>query len=94
MKKAASLKYDKIKSNAPTVTSKGKGVIAQNIIDVAKKHNIPIKKDEDLLEILSQIEINDEIPTELYEAVSQVFSFIYEMSNEDINKKDEQCQEL
>jgi len=93
MKKAASLKYDKLKSNAPTLTAKGKGAIAHNIIDVARKHNIPIKKDEDLLEILSQIEVNEEIPTELYEAVSQVFSFIYEVSNDELSKKDDQWQE-
>ena len=82
MKEAASLKYDQNKSNAPKVTAKGKGAIAQNIIDVAKEHNIPIKKDEDLLQMLSQIEINEEIPAELYKAVAEIFSFIYGISNE------------
>jgi len=90
MKEAASLKYDQNKTNAPKVTAKGKGSIAQNIIDVAKEHNIPIKKDEDLLQMLSQIEVNEEIPTELYEAVAQIFSFIYGISNE---KKDDSWQE-
>ncbi len=87
MKKAVSLKYDKIKQNAPKLIAKGKGSIALNIIDVAQKHNIPIKKDEDLLQMLSQIEVNEEIPTELYSAVSQIFSFIYELSNEQEDKK-------
>jgi len=82
MKKATALKYDKGSSNAPKVTAQGKGAIAQNIIDVATHHNIPIKKDEDLLNMLSIIEVNEEIPTELYKAVSEVFSFIYEMSND------------
>jgi len=82
MKEAASLKYDQNKANAPKLTAKGKGAIAQNIIDVAKQHNIPIKKDEDLLQMLSQIEINEEIPTELYKVVAEIFSFIYGISNE------------
>ena len=90
MKKAASLQYDKKSSNAPKLTAYGKGSIASNIIDVAKQHNIPIKKDEDMLNMLSVIEVNEEIPTELYKAVAEVFSFIYGISNE---KKDESWQE-
>jgi len=90
MKQAASLKYEQDKSNAPKLTSYGKGSIAHNIIDIAKQNNIPIKKDEDLLQMLSQIEVNEEIPTELYKAVSEIFSFIYGISNE---KKDESWQE-
>ena len=82
MKKAASLKYDEKSSNAPKLTAYGKGAIAHSIIDVAKQHNIPIKKDEDMLEMLSVIEVNEEIPTELYKAVAEVFSFIYGVSNE------------
>jgi flagellar biosynthesis protein len=89
MKKASSLQYDNNTSNAPKVTSYGQGNIAQNIIDVAKKHNIPIKKDEDLIEMLSQIEINEDIPTELYQAVAEVFSFIYNISNDEENKNNE-----
>ena len=91
MKKAASLKYDEKSSNAPKLTAYGKGAIANNIIDVAKQHNIPIKKDEDMLEMLSVIEVNEEIPTELYKAVAEVFSFIYGVSND--QKKDDSWQE-
>lgn len=90
MKQAASLKYEQEKTNAPKLTSYGKGSIAYNIIDVAKQNNIPIKKDEDLLQMLSQIEVNEEIPTELYKAVAEVFSFIYGISND---KKDESWQD-
>ena len=85
MKKAASLQYEQNKENAPKLTAKGNGAIAYNIIDIAKQHNIPIKKDEDLLSMLSTIEINEEIPTQLYKAVAEIFSFIYEISNEKQN---------
>lgn len=83
--KAVALKYDIEKDNAPKVTAKGKGETASNIIKIAKENNIPIKKDEDLIELLSQIDIDKEIPSSMYRAVAEIFSFIYDLSN---NKKD------
>ncbi|MGB3750186.1 MAG: EscU/YscU/HrcU family type III secretion system export apparatus switch protein [Arcobacteraceae bacterium] len=80
--KAVALKYDKEKDNAPSVTAHGTGNTAKNIIKIAEENGIPIKKDEDLVNMLSQIELNQEIPTELYQAVSEVFSFIYGLANE------------
>jgi len=89
IQKAAALKYDIDKQNAPKITAKGKGETANNIIKIAKENNIPIKKDEDLIELLSQIDINKEIPSSMYKAVAEIFSFIYDLGNkaEDIDKK-------
>jgi len=84
--KAVALQYDKEKDSAPLVTAQGRGETAKNIIKIAEENGIPIKKDEDLVNMLSQIELNQEIPVELYQAVSEVFSFIYGISNE---KKEE-----
>ncbi len=86
IKKAASLKYDDSKSQAPIVTSFGKRETANNIIKIAEENNIPIKKDEDLVNMLSEIELNQEIPVELYKAVAEIFSFVYEMANEEKNR--------
>lgn len=80
--KAVALQYDKEKDSAPVVTAQGRGETAKNIIKIAEENGIPIKKDEDLVNMLSQIELNQEIPVELYQAVSEVFSFIYGISNE------------
>jgi flagellar biosynthesis protein len=87
--KAVALKYDIEKDYAPKITAKGKGEIASNIIKIAKENNIPIKKDEDLIELLSQIDIDKEIPSSMYKAVAEIFSFIYELSNNknEINNK-------
>jgi flagellar biosynthesis protein len=85
--KAVALKYDKEKNNAPLVTAEGTGETAKNIIKIAEENGIPIQKDEDLVNMLSQIELNQEIPVELYQAVSEVFSFIYGISNKE-KKKD------
>ena len=79
--KAVALQYDLKKDNAPKITAKGKGETASNIIKIAKENKIPIKKDEDLIELLSQIDIDKEIPGSMYKAVAEIFSFIYDLSN-------------
>lgn len=88
IKKATALSYDKKEDKAPKVVAKGQGSIASNIIDVAKQYNIPIKKDEDMVELLSQIELNKTIPENMYKAVAEIFSFIYNMTD-DKRKTDE-----
>jgi flagellar biosynthesis protein len=87
IKKATALQYDRTQNDAPIVTAQGKGEVANNIVRIAKQNDIPVKKDEDLINMLSEIELNKEIPVELYKAVSEVFSFIYGLTNEDIKKE-------
>jgi len=77
VKKAVALKYDKQKDDAPRVVAKGQGQVAQNIIELAKKHDIPIKDDPDLIEVLSSLEINEAIPSEIYVAVAELLAFVY-----------------
>lgn len=80
--KAVALKYDREKSGAPKVVASGKGEVANNIIKLAQEHDIFIKKDADLVELLSKIELNKEIPPMLYKAVAEVFSFIYKITGD------------
>lgn len=75
--KAAALQYDKAKDAAPRLTAKGKGVVAEKILEVAKAHNIPIRSDADLVEILEKVELDSEIPLEVYTVVAEIFSFLY-----------------
>ncbi len=82
-KKAAALRYDTDKENAPRVLAKGEGEVATNIIKIAELNNLPIKKDEDLVELLSKIDIDKEIPEALYKAVAEVFSFIYKTTKKE-----------
>jgi flagellar biosynthesis protein len=81
MKKAAALRYNKDKEYAPRLIAKGQGKSADNIIKIAQLHNLPIKKDEDLIELLSKVELDKEVPAALYKAVAEVFSFIYKTTN-------------
>ena len=82
---AVALKYDREKNNAPKVVASGKGEVANRIVKLAKEHDIFIKKDADLVELLSKIELNKEIPPMLYKAVAEVFSFIYKITNDKRN---------
>ena len=78
-KKAVALGYNRSKDNAPRVLASGAGEIANRIIDLAKEHDIPIKEDPDLIEILSKVEVDQEIPPNLYKAVAEIFSFLYKI---------------
>ncbi|MED3660382.1 EscU/YscU/HrcU family type III secretion system export apparatus switch protein [Ureibacillus sp. FSL K6-8385] len=64
---------------SPKVIAKGKGKIAENILQVAEKHHIPVYEDPNLLELLGQLDLNESIPPDLYEAVAEVFAFIYRL---------------
>ena len=79
-KKAVALGYKRSKDNAPRVLASGAGEIANRIIDLAKEHDIPIKEDPDLIEILSKVEVDQEIPPNLYKAVAEIFSFLYKIT--------------
>lgn len=87
VQKAAALQYDHLLSNAPKIVAKGEGNVANNIIKIAKDNNLPIKKDEDLVELLSQLDIDKEIPTQMYKAVAEIFSFIYGITNKNKPKE-------
>ncbi|HLV30957.1 MAG TPA: EscU/YscU/HrcU family type III secretion system export apparatus switch protein [Chitinispirillaceae bacterium] len=76
--KAVAISYNEEKDNAPRVTAKGSGVTAQRIREIAEANGIPVHKDDDLLELLSQIDIDREIPPELYTAVAEVLCWIYQ----------------
>ena len=80
-KKAVALGYYRPKDNAPKVLATGSGEVAKNIINLAKSHDIPIKEDADLVEVLSKVDLNEEVPPNLYKAVAEIFSFLYQMTN-------------
>ena len=80
-KKAVALGYNRSQDNAPKVLASGAGEIANKIISLAKEHDIPIKEDTDLIEILSKVEVDQEIPPNLYKAVAEIFSFLYKITN-------------
>jgi len=83
-KKAIALGYepDKHDHDAPVVKAVGKGIIAEKILAQAKKYDVPVLEDPSLAELLAELNINDVIPGELYEAVAEVFAFIYALDQQ------------
>ena len=75
---AVALHYDK--KGAPRVVAKGRGTIGEKIIEVAKAHDIPIEENEVLAGALSNVELGDEIPAELYKAVAEVLVFVLRLT--------------
>ncbi len=78
--KAVALQYDNEKNNAPKVIAKGEGKSAQKIIQIAQENGVTLKKDEDLVELLSKVELDAEVPPQMYKAVAEVFSFLYKIT--------------
>ncbi len=81
-KKAVALKYKMYEDKAPLVVAKGRGIIAEKIMEIAKENNIPIREDVDLVALLSKVDMMGEIPVELYQVVAEVLTYVYR-----INKK-------
>ncbi|TDT60912.1 EscU/YscU/HrcU family type III secretion system export apparatus switch protein [Fonticella tunisiensis] len=79
-KKAAALRYEK-GYIAPKVTAIGFGHIAEKIIEEANRNNVPVISNEKLAESLSSLTIDQEIPSELYEAVAAVIAYIYSVND-------------
>jgi flagellar biosynthesis protein len=76
-KKAVSLFYDG--QSAPTVTAAGSGELAEQIIEIARQHGIPLFENETLLKLLVEIGIGEEIPETLYLCIAQVIAFAYKI---------------
>ncbi|MCX6135316.1 MAG: flagellar biosynthesis protein FlhB [Ignavibacteriales bacterium] len=80
---ALALKYDLAKMTAPKVVAKGADLIAQKIKEVAKQNNVPIVEDKPLAQALYKaVDIGDEVPEQLFQAVAQVLAYIYRMRDQ------------
>lgn len=78
--KAVALKYSK-DDISPKVIAKGQGLVARNILDKAMDENITIYEDKNLVDKLIQLDIDEEIPEELYEAVAEIIFYVYSLDS-------------
>ena len=81
-KKAVAIKYKAMETGAPIIAAKGAGPIAEKIIEIARENNIPIKEDPDLVETLSQLDLAQEIPPELYQVIAEVLAWVYRINRQ------------
>lgn len=78
-KKAVALQYNPEAAEAPLLIAKGSGLTAQKILELAEQHQIPIEEDASLVQLLSQVEINQQIPAALYQVVAEVLAMVYQL---------------
>ena len=76
-RRAAALRYDRDESPVPRVVTRGDGLLAERILAIAREHNIPIHQDPALVNVLSQLDLDEQIPPALYLAIAEVLSFLY-----------------
>ncbi|NPA55332.1 MAG: flagellar biosynthesis protein FlhB [Epsilonproteobacteria bacterium] len=81
MKKAVAMKYKAYEDAAPKVIAKGEGHIAQKIIQKAQEYDISIFQNPELTNMLMDVEVNDNIPPELYKAVVEVFVWLHQVQD-------------
>ncbi|MBU0986735.1 MAG: EscU/YscU/HrcU family type III secretion system export apparatus switch protein [Proteobacteria bacterium] len=79
--RAVALEYRPEKSDAPRITAKGQGKVAQRIIEIAREHNIHVHNDPDLIEVLAQLDLKEEIPPEIYVVVAELLAFVYSLNS-------------
>ena len=84
-KKAAALRYKHGEDPLPKMVAKGQGRIAEKIIELAKDHNIEIREDPDLVNLLTKLDVNDLIPESLFRAVAEVMAYVYRMNGSEVN---------
>lgn len=81
--RAAALQYDRERDLAPRVVASGENRMAERIVETAIEAEIPIVEDAALVSALLLLELGEEIPTELYQAVAKVLSFVYSLDKRD-----------
>ncbi|MCH9852174.1 MAG: EscU/YscU/HrcU family type III secretion system export apparatus switch protein [Alphaproteobacteria bacterium] len=85
LKKAVALEYKpKTSHDVPIVKAKGQGYVAQRIITLALQKDIPVIKNADMAEMLSALEVGEEIPPEAFVAVAQIIRYIYDSSGQEL----------
>jgi FlhB-like protein len=79
--KAVALRYKAGVDSAPRILAKGQGFVAERIIELARENGVQVHEDPDLVGLLSRLDIQSEIPDNLYKAVAEVLAFVYRLNN-------------
>ena len=85
--KAVAVRYDVEKDRAPRVTAKGRSLVADRILAEAKKNGIPVYQNKSLVNMLMALELDREIPPELYRTVAEVLAYVYRIDKRHQNQR-------
>lgn len=76
---AAAIEYNEKQDEVPRLVASGKGYVAEKIVALAREAEVPVVEDAALISALMVLELGEEIPAELYEAVARILAFIYKL---------------
>lgn len=79
---AAALKYDPAGPEPPEIIATGHGLVAEEIIKIAKEHDVPLHQDAALVEALARLDITDVLPRELYAVVAEVLAYVFRLDEQ------------
>ena len=77
---AVAVEYDPESEFAPKIIAGGRGRIAEQILRIAFDHDIKVREDADLAEMLNAVDINSEIPLKAFAAVAEILTYIYQVN--------------
>lgn len=77
--RAAALRYDASTETAPRLVAKGSGAVAERILALAREYGVPVREDPALLTLLAALELGEEIPPDLYEAVAKLVACLIDL---------------
>lgn len=80
-KTAIALRYSPSEGDAPRVVATGQGSVAENILRLAREHDIPLRQDPALAGALASLDVGASVPPELFRAVAEVLAFVYKMND-------------
>jgi flagellar biosynthesis protein len=82
VRSAVALRWSADQGDAPRVTAKGRGEVADAILATARANGVPVREDRDLVELLAACDLLEEIPTELYAAVARILSYLHALNSD------------
>jgi flagellar biosynthesis protein len=76
-RRAVALRYQQSVDDAPTVVAKGRGHVADRILEAAAEAGVPVTEDPSLVEVLVKLDLNVAVPAEMYVAIAEIFAWAY-----------------
>ncbi len=80
---AVALRYDPAGPRAPTVTASGRGLVADQILQLAFDNGVRVREDADLAQVLAAVEVDSVIPLEAFAAVAEILAYMYRANGTD-----------
>lgn len=81
---AVALTYEGMEDKAPEIVASGRGAVAEQILQIAFEQGVRVREDADLAQVLSLMDVGDEIPIEAFAAVAEILTYVYRANGEEM----------